>query len=123
MTSITHSCIGTKEDENLVDDVLMEAVKEFELKQITTVLPSFDAFEASIGKINEVQPLTLVSWTGYLSSCEIIKHCLWENGKIADQFGDISAHKLRVKIIDSATSQLSIRPFFKQKSFRAKGRG
>ncbi len=103
---------------HVVEDDVLEAIEEFEREQTTTtpILPSFDEFAASIEMDNEPEPLPSVSWTECLASCDMIKQFLSEKNmdKKLIQFEALQ-HKIRVKRIDAATSQLSIKSFFQPK--------
>jgi hypothetical protein len=64
----------------------------------------------------EPEPLHSVSWKECLASCDIIKQFLSEKNmeKELIQFEALQ-HKIRIKQIDAATSQLSIKSFFQPK--------
>jgi hypothetical protein len=118
LTSIITNWIDIEDDMHVVEDDVLEAIEEFEREQTTTtpILPSFDEFAASIEMDDEPEPLPSVSWTECLASCDMIKQCLSEKNmdKKLIQFEALQ-HKIRVKRIDAATSQLSIKSFFKPK--------
>jgi hypothetical protein len=75
LTSIIMNWIDIKDDMNVVEDDVLEAIEDFEREQTTTmpILPSFDEFAASIEMDIEPEPLRSVSWTECLASCDIIK--------------------------------------------------
>jgi len=118
LASIITNWIDIEDDRNVVEDDVLEAIEDFEQEQTTTmpILPSFDEFAASIEIDIEPEPLRSVSWTECLASCDIIKQFLSEKNmeKELIQFEQFQ-HKLRVKRIDAATSQLSIKSFFRPK--------
>jgi hypothetical protein len=94
------------------DDVKDKLLQYIELR----AQPSFDEFAAPIEMNIEPEPLCSVSWTECLASCDIIKRFLSEKNmeKELIQFEQFQ-HKLRVKRIDAATNQLSIKSFFRPK--------
>jgi hypothetical protein len=118
LTSIITNGIDIEDNIHVVEDNVLEALENFKLKQATTmpILPSFDAFAASIENNDELEPLPSVSWTECLASCDMIKCFISEKSmhKELIQF-ETFQHKLRVQRIDAATSQLSIKSFFKPK--------
>jgi len=71
-----------------------------------------------IQEVNNVQlqDLPAISWKECFNSCEIIKRFLAEKNMGSEQIAfETFQHKLRVKRIDAASSQLSIKSFLKPK--------
>jgi hypothetical protein len=86
---------------------------EQEYTTITTVLPSFDDFAVTMQVDDKPQSLPNVSWMECIAACDTIKRFLSRKNmeKELIQF-ETFQHKMRVKRIDAATSQLSIKSFF-----------
>jgi hypothetical protein len=118
LTSIINNWIDIEDDRHVVEDEVLEAIEEFEEENATTtpILPSFDDFSASILTNDQTQSLPMISWTECTAACETIKQYLSEKNMDKEllQF-ETFQHKMRVKRIDAATSQLSIKSFFKKK--------
>jgi len=110
--------VDIKDDVHVVEDDVLEAIEDFEQEYTTTmpILPSFDDFAVSMQVDDEPEPLPIVSWTECIAACDIIKHFLSKKNmeKELVQFETLQ-HKMRVKRIDAATSQLSIKSFFEPK--------
>jgi len=110
--------VDIEDDMHVVEDDVLEAIEDFEQEYTTTtpVLPSFDDFAATMQVDDEPQSLSNVTWMECIAACDTIKQFL--SGKNMEkeliQF-ETFQHKMRVKRIDAATSQLSIKSFFQPK--------
>ena len=90
-------------------------------KWVSFFFLSFTIVSISYEPIQEVnnvqlQDLPAISWKECFNSCEIIKRFLAEKNMGSEQIAfETFQHKLRVKRIDAASSQLSIKSFFQPK--------
>jgi hypothetical protein len=112
------NCVDIKDDMQVVEDDVLEAIEDFEQEYTTTtpVLPSFDDFAATMQVDDEPQSLSNVTWMECIAACYTKKQFLAGKNmeKELMQF-ETFQHKMRVKRIDAATSQLSVKSFFQPK--------
>jgi len=108
--TIISNWIDIEDDVQVIEDDVLEAIEELEVEHTTTmpILPLFDDFAASAHNNNESQPLPFVCWTSCLAACDIIKQFLSEKKNMDKELIHFEqfTHKLRVKRIDAASSQL-----------------
>jgi hypothetical protein len=113
--------INIKDDLNVTEDDMMEAIEEFEKEgsaPLVPMLPSYNNLAPSIQEVNNVQlhDLPPISWQECFNSCVIIKRFIAEKdmGSVQVAF-ETFQHKLRVKQIHATSSQLLIKSFFQPK--------
>ncbi len=107
----------------MIEDDVMGAIEEFEKENSAPLAPmllsydnfEFDNFEPFFQEVNNIQPqgLPAISWQEFFNSYEIIKRFLVEKNTGSELITfETFQHKLRVKRIDAASSQLLIKSLF-----------
>jgi hypothetical protein len=125
LATIIDNWIDIEDDPNVIEDDVMEAIEEFEKENsapLAPMLPSFDNFEPSFEELNNILPQghLAISWEECFNSCEIIKRFLAEKNMGPELIAfETFQHKLRVKQINAAASQLLIKSFFQRKQTRS----
>jgi len=126
MMSIMNNWINIEDNPNIIEDDVMDEIEELEnlsskegpekvpIDTVIVCIGGSDDHQEIIKKAANFQPR--VSWHDCLLSCDVIRQFLEERNMSSELIAfEALQHKLRVKQIESVSSQLSIKSFFKTK--------
>ncbi len=111
LKTIINGWVDIEEDEYILDDDLQEAIDELEQENKDDNEEYVDNDDVEMA-----EPVTALTWADIFKSCEDIRQFLMAKQLNSEVIAFESVlHKLRLKRMDNASSQLSIKAFFQKK--------